>query len=157
TSRENLLDRCRRRWHCRSAKEPFSSNHSEAWELRVARRELRVREVGETYLHRIEAVNPKLDAFVAVPAEQARWPMPHGSIPPSLAVPLFDLLLASFCPRADAEIVVRLRRASAHSAKRYRRSEHLDGHQIFFCSPLEAFGEHCAIYRRNLRVVSVLA
>lgn len=42
-------------------------------------------------------------------------------------------------------------------AKQYRRSEHLDGSQIFFCEPLEAVAEHCAIYRRNRRAVSVLA
>ena len=34
----------------------------------VARREIRPREVAETYLRRIEELNPKLDAFVTVTA-----------------------------------------------------------------------------------------
>jgi len=105
----------------------------EAWALRdlVARRELRAREVVETYLRRIEALNPKLDAFVTVTAEHALTYAVRldSTVPGSL--PLFGVPFsikdltwtkgirttfgsrnyASFVPPADAEIVVRLRRA----------------------------------------------
>jgi amidase len=105
----------------------------EAWALRdlVARRELRAREVVETYLRRIEALNPKLDAFVTVTAEHALTYAVRldSTVPGSL--PLFGVPFsikdltwtkgirttfgsrnyASFVPPVDAEIVVRLRRA----------------------------------------------
>jgi Amidase len=110
---------------CRSAKEAIMFDpFIEAWALRdlVARRELRVREVVETYLRRIEALNPKLDAFVTVTAEHAFTYAARldSTVPGSL--PLFVCSRfhgfraggqrpPSVVPTADAEIVVRLRRA----------------------------------------------
>jgi amidase len=97
----------------------------------VARREIRPREVAETYLRRIEELNPKLDAFVTVTAEHAladaaRLESTDPGSRPLFGVPfsIKDLTwttgirttfgsrnYAEFVPPADAEIVTRLRRA----------------------------------------------
>jgi Asp-tRNA(Asn)/Glu-tRNA(Gln) amidotransferase A subunit family amidase len=97
----------------------------------VARRELRPREVAETYLRRIEELNPKLDAFVTVTAERALADAARLEGSDAGALPLFGVPFsikdltwtegirttfgsrnyASFVPPADAEIVRRLHRA----------------------------------------------
>jgi Asp-tRNA(Asn)/Glu-tRNA(Gln) amidotransferase A subunit family amidase len=105
----------------------------EASKLRdlVARRELRPREVAETYLRRIEELNPKLDAFVTVTAERALADAARLERTDAEGLALFGVPFsikdltwtegirttfgsrnyASFVPSADAEIVKRLHRA----------------------------------------------
>ncbi len=97
----------------------------------VARREIRPREVAETYLRRIEELNRKLDAFVTVTAERALADAARLERTEPSALPLFGVPFsikdltwtegirttfgsrnyANFIPPADAEIVKRLRRA----------------------------------------------
>src|SRR5262245_26932202 len=105
----------------------------DAWALRdrVARRALRVRAVVQTYLRPREALNPELYSFVTVTARHALTYAGRldSAVPGSL--PIFGVPFsikdltwtkgirttfgsrnyASFVPPADAEIVVRLRRA----------------------------------------------
>jgi amidase len=97
----------------------------------VARREIRPREVAETYFRRIEELNPKLDAFVTVTAERALGDADRLESTEPGSLPLFGVPFsikdltwtngirttfgsrnyAEFVPPADAEIVTRLRRA----------------------------------------------
>src|SRR5437899_3584677 len=97
----------------------------------VARREIRPREVAETYLRRIEELNPKLDAFVTVTPERALGDADRLESTEPGSLPLFGVpfsikdltrtngirttfgsrTYAEFVPPADAEIVTRLRRA----------------------------------------------
>jgi amidase len=97
----------------------------------LARGELRPREVAETYLRRIEELNPRLDAFVTVTAERALADAQRLESADAATLPLFGVPFsikdltwtkgirttfgsrnyASFVPSVDAEIVTRLCRA----------------------------------------------
>jgi Asp-tRNA(Asn)/Glu-tRNA(Gln) amidotransferase A subunit family amidase len=105
----------------------------EAWQLRelVIKRELRPKEVAEFFLGRIERLNPRLNAFIAVTAERAltdaaRLEKGNAAAMPLYGVPysLKDLtptrgILTTFgsrnfaanVPDADAELAVRLHNA----------------------------------------------
>ncbi|MBI2962189.1 MAG: amidase [Deltaproteobacteria bacterium] len=97
----------------------------------AARREIRPREIAETYLRRIEEINPRLDAFMTVTAERALADAARLESADPGSLPLFGVPFsikdltwtkgirttfgsrnyADFVPPADAEIVTRLHRA----------------------------------------------
>ena len=108
----------------------------EAWQLRelILKKEIRPREAAEFFLSRIEQLNPTLGAFVTVTADRAlddaarieRLSAAEAAAMPLYGVPcaIKDLTwtkgirttygsraYANFVPAADAEFVVRIRRA----------------------------------------------
>ncbi len=110
--------------------------YTEAWELheRALRKEIRPRDVAETFIARIQKLNPKLNAYMTVTAERAmadaerleRVPESERRHMPlyGVACSLKDLTptrgirttmgsknYENFVPDADAEIAVRLARA----------------------------------------------